>query len=174
MFFRLKSLSKFLCLFTLTLFLGSSLSTYAAEEIVETDLNTAALQSETYPSASQINQSEGIDVGTPAAEAKDDFSGGFKKVGRGFKNGAKATGRGFKKAGVTTGRAFKKAGVATGRGFKKFGVMVKNFFTGKKSKQQENSYIEESTLSSSQSYEESNVVRENQDLDAVGNETLYE
>ena len=52
--------------------------------------------------------------------------------------------------------------------------MVKNFFTGKKNKSQENEYVEERSLSSSETYQENTAYQQNQDLDAVGNETLYE
>lgn len=174
MILRLKSYSSFFSLLTLTIFISFSSLGYAADELGERDLSSNQVQENSYTDSTNATDDHPVNVGAPAAEAKENFSGGFKKIGSGFKNGATATGRGFKKAGLTTGRAFKKAGVATGRGFKKFGRIVKNFFTGKKNKSQENEYVEERSLSSSETYQENTAYQQNQDLDAVGNETLYE
>lgn len=77
-----------------------------------------------------------------AIEAKDDFSKGFRQVGRGFKKGTRAT-----------GKAFQTAGKVVGRSFKKVGVSLKNVFSGPKED------ISERDLSSPSS-----------ELDSVGND----
>ena len=94
----------------------------------------------------EVNSDEASSPSTSdAVEAGNEFSDGFKKVGRGIKTGA-----------LVTGKAFKKAGLA-----------IKNYFTGNSSRS-----VEERDLGSqgsAQPASESDDSNYNSNLDRVGN-----
>lgn len=128
-YFRKLTTGLLVSLLCLGLSQGLSLSVHA-NELVEKDLGSVETSSF---EADIIGQTVAVNNEAPAVKAKEEFSSGFKGVGRGFKNGTKATGRGFKKAGHVMGNGFKTAGKTVGRSFKKAGVAIRNFFTGRRS-----------------------------------------
>ncbi len=140
---------------------------HASQEVSEKDLSPAqAIQNTPAQNAPVQNPPAEVvtldNTSSPAKDAKEDFSGGFKTVGSGFKHGTKAT-----------GHAFKKTGVAMGHGFKKAGSGLKWFFTGqwikKKSDVEERNVVGSSeTTSVAPTPAMSDLPAS--DLDAVGNE----
>jgi hypothetical protein len=148
------------CLFATVLVLGVSLTnnySVQAAEVEERNLMTAPANAEAPAVESVAKSPPATDSDSPAAEAKEEFSDGFKGVGNGFKKGVHATGRGFKRAGLTIGGAFKK-----------FGGLVKGIFV--KDKGQEK--VEERNLTAAEPKPEPEykAPQPNGDLDAVGNE----
>jgi hypothetical protein len=101
-----------LAVLTVVSFLSLPLAHAAKQAVSETDLAPAKSQIQNIPATTLGDDS-------PAKQAKEDFSGGVKGVGGGFKHGTQATGNAFKKAGTTMGSAFAKAGHG-----------IKWFFTG--------------------------------------------
>ncbi len=137
----------------------------ATQEVSEKDLSGAqTVQSP--PTKNTDTQVITLDnTSSPAKEASQDFSGGFKTVGSGFKHGTKAT-----------GHAFKKTGVAMGHGFQKAGTGLKWFFTGqwikRKSNVEERNVVGSSeTTSVAPTPAMSNLPAS--DLDSVGNEAEH-
>ena len=136
-------------IFSLGLIVSFSISPLAS---AGTEESPSKNLSQSAPASASSNDSSAATTANEnlASGAKDDFSGGFKSVGRGFEKGTKVTGRAFKKAGTTVGRTFKKVGLT-----------IKNWFTGGSSK----STVEERDLNESATQ----YVPEGE-LDAVGDE----
>jgi len=123
----------------------------ANEAVPEKNLQTTPALASSAPAASSPSQ------GGLATDAGQEFKSGAGGIGRGFTKGAQVTGHAFKKAGTTMASGFKKAGSA-----------IRNYFTGKK----END-VEESDLSGVKGDEASAAAPHDnaaQELDAVGNE----